>query len=658
MLVVLTGCGSGPQTGTTGSTTTTTTALPTLTIALASTTLPTQATATVRDAAGALVSGVVVTFATDATLATMSPSTGTALTNSSGVATINLAATVGTAGGATNITATAQVAGTTVSSLIGFTVGAVAVPSLTMSAPTFGAASISALGTTSVDVSVFSAGVLVTTPQTVTFSSPCASAGKAVLTPSASTIAGVATVSYRDINCAGTDLVTASTGTISSSATITVAASSAGSIQFISASPTTISLQGTGGVEVSQVTFKVVDVGGSPIGGKVVTFTLSTSTGGITLTPTPATATSGPDGLVVTNVNAGTVSTPVRVTASTPGATAGTTLNTQSNVLTITTGIPDQDSFSLSATETNIEGWGYDGTTTTLTVRLADHFNNPVPDGTAINFTTEGANVVASCVASGGSGGCSSTFTSQQPRPLDGRVTVLAYAVGEESFLDRDGDGLASKVNSLSGTTELVDSNGSISSDMPEAFRDDNEDGVRQTSETFIDFNSNSAYDAADSSFNGVLCREAAAGGTSSAGTCSSTKTIHVRASNVIILSGSFATISASPASITLAVGGCGPTQTVDYRIVDLHNNSMPVGTTITFTADNGTIVGPSSITVPNDTNNYPLATDYNYSVGIKGDGTVDPTTGCQDTTPNGSLTVTVRTPKNNVSSLSINVVN
>ncbi len=591
----------------------------------------------------------------------MTPTNGTVLTVT-GVATMPLAAAVGNAGGAATITATAQVAGTTVSALIGFSVGAVSLPSITMSALTFGvgAAPLSAFGTTSVSVSVFSGGALVTTPQIVAFSSPCASTGQTVLTTSATTISGVATASYHANGCTGTDLVIASVGAVSSSSTITVTAADVGSMQFVSASPTTISLKGTGSAETSRVTFRVVDVGGQPISGKVVTFTLSTTTGGITLTPAaPATATSGTDGLVVTTVNAGTVSTPVRVTASTPGATLGTTLNTQSNVLTITTGIPDQDSFSLSATETNIEGWGYDGILTTLTVRMADHFNNPVPDGTAVNFTAEGGRVVASCVTSGGN--CSSTFNSQNPRPSNGRVTVLAYAVGEESFLDRDGDGLASKVNSLSGTTELVDSNGTVSSDMPEAFRDDNENGTRQTSETFIDFNSNGAYDAADGNFNGILCRETAAGGTSSADTCvvngvNVNKTIHVRNSMVIVFSGSFASIN-TDATAGLNLNGCGPTQTVRFRIVDLHNNSMPAGTTITFTADNGTIVGPSSIAVSNDTNIYALATDYNYSIGIKGDGTISAGV-CTDTTLNGSLTVTVTTPRNNVSYFFVNVAN
>src|SRR5206468_6170636 len=130
------------------------------------------------------------------------------------------------------------------------------------------------------------------------------------------------------------------------------------------------------------------------------------------------------------------------------------------------------------------------GQTAVLTARLADHFGNTVPDGTAVNFITEGGSIGSSCTTTTGS--CTATFTSQNLRPTNGRVSVLAYAVGEEGFSDTDGDGLADKV-----PNELVDANG-VSTDMPEAFLDSNENGVRDGGETFIDFNNNGNYDAAD----------------------------------------------------------------------------------------------------------------------------------------------------------------
>ncbi|MDP2759427.1 MAG: hypothetical protein Q8O64_03340 [Sideroxyarcus sp.] len=675
--IALSGCGGNAVTTSATSTTTpptgtTTTASGTLALTLLdssgnavtsiSSTAPTTARATLTDPNSAPVANTVITFSTDATLATMTPSGGTALTNSSGIASVTLAPASITASGATMITATAQVADSAASASIGYSIGA---SSLTMSALTLGAGStvgapLSAFGTTSVSVTVSSGSAPITSPQTVTFSSTCSGSGTAVLTSSASTVNGVATASYRDNGCAGSDVITASLNGLAASqtATIYITAPTVGSIQFVSATPPAISLAGTGGTSTSQVAFKVVDGGGNPLSGKTVTFDLSTTVGGITLTPAaPATATSDSAGMVFTTVNAGTVSTPVRVTASTAGPSS--TLNTQSNQLTITTGIPSQSSFSLAATTFNIEGWNVDGTTTTLTARLADHFSNLTPDGTAINFISEGARVAGSCVTTNGD--CQVVFNSQNIRPLDGRVTVLAYAIGEESFVDLNANGVADKA-----PNELV-VNGS-STDMPEAWVDYNENGTHDAaSEPFIDFDNDKTYDIADGDYNGVLCDNIA---TSSAGTCSATKSIHVRGDMIIILSGSDPYISHNaPAIINL--GGCGAPVAYDVRISDIHNNLMPAGTTVNFAASgNGTLVGETSFVVPNSIATVPntdnvtpgagntgnaitsfnktLTTlaDANFSVTVKGDGSIDATTGlCTDPTIAGILTVTTTTP-------------
>src|ERR1019366_7004613 len=149
-----------------------------------------------------------------------------------------------------------------------------------------------------------------------------------------------------------------------------------------------------------------------------------------------------------------------------------------------------------------------------LTARLADHFNNPAPDGTAVNFTSEGGSIVGSCTTIGGA--CTSTFTSQAPRPANGRVTVLAYAVGEESFTDLNGNGLQDS--------------GEMTKDMSEAYVDFNESGARDANEPYLDFNVNGSFDktvggldAGDGLFSGVLC----------ATNCATAKTIHVRQSQV-----------------------------------------------------------------------------------------------------------------------------
>jgi hypothetical protein len=645
MIVSLNSCGGSGTTSTTGSSsssspgsttgsTVSTTTLSGLKMSLTnssgasvtsvSSATPTTVSATVLDATGAPVPNAVVTFTTDATLATMTPTSGTALTNASGVATITLLA-VGTTAGATTISATAQVSGSALTNSLGYAVGAATV---TVTTPTFGigAASLSAFGTTSITVTVSSGGTPVATAQTVTFTSACASSGKAVL-GSVVTVSGVAIGSYRDNGCASTDTVVASVGggLASSSASLTILAPSVGSIQYVSAVPTNIALQGSGGATNSLVTFKVVDSGGNPISGQTVTFGLSTTAGGITLAST--TGISASDGTVVAKVNSGTISTPVRVTATTPSATLGVTLTSQSSQLSISTGIPSNSDFSISATKLNIEGWNYDGNTTVITAILADHFKNPVPDGTTVSFTSNAGSIADTLTGKIGScstvnGTCSATLTTSGTRPSlaghAGRVTVLAYAVGEESFTDINGNGLAdlaavnlsgaavlatgtsalgnwppsalpSAASAMTAANEMFDVNYN-STDLPDPWIDANENGIYDVGETFFDFNHNSSYQPADGKYSGSLCNESAASLPSSTGTCAAAKQVYVRDSIVITFSDHNPVITPVIAAGTSAVAFATGSNYI--KIVDQNGNALPVGTTISFAVVAGTGTG------------------------------------------------------------------
>jgi len=618
--------------------------------------VPIKVTATVLDGAGAPVAGTVVTFTTDSAVGLFIPVSATALTDVSGKASVNLD---GVVAGAATVTATVQLG---VSALTGSSAYSVGAAVLTMpNAMVFGANPLSANGSTSVAVDVFSGGALVTTPVSVTFSSTCSVAGTATLSSPVTTVGGTATATYTDKGCGAADTITASVAGVTRTGTLTITPPSAGSIQFVSAVPAQIALKGTGGAgrqETSIVTFKVLDTAGNPLAGKVVTFALSTAVGGITLSQ--LNGTTDALGQVGTVVSSGTISTPVRVIATTPGT--GVTLQTLSGVLTITTGIPDQDSASLSATKLNIEGWTPDGTTTVLTMRLSDHFNNPVPDGTAVNFVTEGGQVVGTCSTLAGA--CTSTLTSANPRPVNGRVTVLAYAVGEESFIDLNGNGLADNAG------EMLDING-ISTDLAEAFSDYNENGLRDPAEPFIDFNNDGLYTLADNKYSGVLCNPAAGV------FCAASPNVHVRDSIVIVFSSS----TTAPITVTAAglldlgggnpapivAGDCNTPVSATFKITDIHGNAMPVGTTIKFTTSNGTITSTSSFIVPNTSANVATSpTAFDYTVNLKSDATFTPAVVgppavaafCTDTTPVGSLTVTVTTPLAVVTSGSVTVTN
>jgi hypothetical protein len=667
---------------------------------------PARVSATLKQTTGAPAVGVVVTFTTAATTGTFTPTSGTALTDSTGVASVLLNAPNLTSAGAGIVTATGQVTtGTTTNAVTGTASYSLGATNISLSPVSIATPTLSAYGTTSISVIVSAGGVASTTPFTVNFTSPCASNGRATLTSSVQTVNGVATASYRDNACAGSDIITATIPglTATSQGTITVSPPAVGSIQFVSATPASISLRGTGGLgrqETSQISFRVVDVAGNPLGGRTVNFSLNTSVGGITLSSTsaPSDPTSG---LAVTNVQAGTISTPVRVTATTINGTD--TLSTQSDTLSITTGIPAQDSFSLSATILNIEGLDNDGITTQLTIRVADHFRNPVPDGTAVNFTAEGASVVGSCVTRDGA--CSVTLTSQAFKPSNGRITVLAYAVGEEAFVDLNGNGWFD----ILPISELRDPDGR-SGDLPEAFVDFNENGIRDANEPFIDFNNNGIYDGPDGKFSGVLCDETVAG-RSAPGSCASSKTINVRDSTVIVLSGAApffrtnpndtaATAPPSsngivfPASISLptcstAADFTPSSVTRDYVITDVNGNALPAGTTITFTTTNGVIANaptagsPLVYTVANTNScafpgtggcppSVPPTRDISrisgaglFSVVVASDATQTRTLAgmppvltrtCTNTSASGFMNISVKTPRGVTTNFSVSV--
>jgi hypothetical protein len=496
--------------------------------------------------------------------------------------------------------------------------------------------SLSAGGITSVSASLADVnGNLYQDTTDISFNSDCTASGLASMDTPVTTEGGVVTSSYQAQGCSGNDTITAVTTvndvTLTASGTLTVQPAVLGSLQFVSAEPTNIGIKGVGLVEVSTLTFKVLDTNGNEVANQLVTFALNTEVGGISLSNTSAT--SDVDGLVRVDVTSGTVATVVRVTAT---LASNTTIKTQSDKLVISTGFPDQNSMSVSAVTLNPEAWNIDGVTVPINVYIADHFNNPVPDGTEVSFTTEGGIVDERCEIL--DGGCSVNWTSGNPRPIDGRVTILAHLQGEESFLDANGNG-------------VFDAPDTHLTDMPEAFIDSNESGsFDDGSEEFLDYNRNAAYDLADGEYNGMLCCDSdAVAAASAAGEgiclnvtpttlCSATKSIHVRGSVVLVMSGSAAYFTysninpqgTSPNILDLT-GGAG---SVDVWITDLHGQTMPKGTTISLNTTNGDITSLKSFTVMN-TNAVP---------GIIRISLI-PTDNTEPADAIGSLQITVTTP-------------
>ena len=438
------------------------------------------------------------------------------------------------------------------------------------------------------------------TPLFVTFNSKCIANGLAQIiasgsttpTTTISTTTGTVNASYVATGCSGADLITASAS----------------------------GLKGTGLGETSTVIFKVTDSSGGTPAGVPVSFTLDTDVGGLTLSP--ATATTLTNGTVQTVVSAGTVHTVVRVTAS----IASPALSTQSSQLTVTTGLPASAAFSIATGSPtyggnitgnfpacpNVEAWAIDGVTVPVIVALADRYNNPVPDGTAVAFTTDGGHIVGNCStplspATSGDGQCQVNWTSANPRPgLDpitglpdltygypagypdlkapGRATVLATTIGEESFNDLFG----------SGYYQSTPAPGDPFFNLGEPYRDDNENGQYDLGEYFLNFdqNPNGTYQAGSGSFVGITCT-----GSTPGSTCS-TSTLAIGASHLIIMSTSVAAAPTIVDHTVFTVTGndlsiaAGATGTVVFNIKDLNGNSMAAGTTVGITLGGNSAIG------------------------------------------------------------------
>lgn len=402
---------------------------------------------------------------------------------------------------------------------------------------------------------------------------------------------------------------------ISNSSSSAVGEDTLQSLEFIDAAPGVINLKGTGGAESALVRFRTLGKTGKPIQNIKVKFTLTSSIGGLALTQDSAT--SGKDGYVSTYINSGSVSTSIRIIATVSDNVA---ITTQSNELVIATGLPDQKSMSMALEKFNPASWNYNGVTSEISMLLADAYNNPAPDGTTVYFTTEGGSIQPSCTTSGGA--CKVNWTSQDPRPprkstdnsinrilcleattneeleaceseRAGRSTILATAIGNESFKDTNGNGIYDLLidifrtaptspkclrnvprSSFESATEAE-----ACDDLAEAYLDSNENGLREGTEHFINFitftkndKGTDNYSLANGIYNGSFCREI----DELDGKCSRTP-ITIRREHMVVMSCDSPLLDSNgflPAISSLSY---------THAVADCNGNPLPVGSTITI---------------------------------------------------------------------------
>ncbi|GHF84097.1 Ig-like domain-containing protein [Thalassotalea marina] len=457
---------------------------------------------------------------------------------------------------------------------------------------------------------------LVNTPITVSFTSTCVANNNANIDQTVITIRGKASSTFEDVNCAGVsgteDVIIASINangvTSTASAIIDIQGEQLGSIEFVSTSPNQIVIKGSGGQENATVTFLIKSAIGNPIAQQEVIFDLDSQVGGVKLSRTKGVTNS--QGLVTTQVISGTVPAVIRVSAK--ASLEGEEISTQSSELSINTGLPDQASMTIAASVLNPEA-STRGSESIITVWLADSYNNPVADGTTINFTTEGGSIEERCTTTGGN--CSVTWTATEPYPNDHRATILATASGHETFFDTNGnnqfddaDGSAINLTSVNSGFGRSTPQASGFVDMSEAWRDDNANGIKDANETkYFDDNGNGQFDAPDDKFNGPQCQ-----GTS----CDATaKKITIRKAMEIIMSdaynptykltndqNSITYLSSYGQSSTLPEIADGSKVYFVFHVADSAMQTLPVGTIIDVELD-GVIIDTREIA---DTNRSP----------------------------------------------------
>jgi hypothetical protein len=580
------------------------------------------AKAAVKDAAGAAVVSKLVSFTSTGGVIAFQPASGQVLTDSTGVATVQVAPASINSAGADTLTASTTVNSTPLTASLDVQTSA---SNVSLANLTPAQASLTAYQNTTVSVDVAVNGApATTTPVTVAFTASCGTFSPAT---SVSNSAGKASSTFQAAGCSGGNatLTASAPGAAPATATVTVQAAQATNLLFLSANPTTIyTSAASSGVKQSTVKFKVVDAAGNPVASSQVQVSLSPSAiaAGVVFADTNSTAaqtiSTDVTGTVSVIVKSGAFPTPLSLTAvlvSNPAITAA------SSGLSVDSGRAVQNFFSLAATTFAIEGYDNDGEITTLTVRAADRLGQPVPAGTPVSFITEGGQVTASCSLSidvNNKSGCSVSLQSQAFRPSNGRVTVLAYMDGDEIFVDSNGN-------------NRYDA-GETFYDMGQPFLDTDEDGAYSATEQKVGDPS-----VAGSGIGTAACAPHPYLVANVPNTCDGAwGPTRVRGQLVISFSTSFAD-TLNPFTNLTSTG-------VTVHLKDQHGNAMPAGTVVTATLSGGTNCSLADVipsAVPTSTT---LPTDH--LVVVKKGSTPG------DTCSGASVSVKATTPKNNTTLL------
>lgn len=254
------------------------------------------------------------------------------------------------------------------------------------------------------------------------------------------------------------------------------------SIRFVSANPQNITVRGAAGPDQSIVRFVVVDSGGLGLAGITVDFFVN-GLGGARVSPERVITNA--QGVAQTSILAGNRTSPIQVTATVDVDGNGTAdLVARSQVVNVVGGRPSAGRIDIGPTFVNVAGGVVNGIQNRIFAFINDRFGNAVSPGTIVNFTANGGSIIDS-QPTDADGVARATLVSGHA-PADGIVSILATTIGEETFVDTNGNGIRDTGEPFTDIAEPfvdINGNGRFDADVP--------------GETFIDVNGNGVWDQA-----------------------------------------------------------------------------------------------------------------------------------------------------------------
>jgi len=430
----------------------------------------------------------------------------------------------------------------------------------------------------------------------VTFSSECFSEGLSTFSSeTVSSIGGLATTAYTSAGCQGSDVITATAvaenTVLNAVVTLDVESDTVLSIQFVSIDTPTLSLRGAGGVETTNVTFKIIGALGAPVVNESVSFSLQSVPGGVSIAEGKETGLTNADGEVSTTVQSGTVSTTFSVTATHDAS--GNSSSSQG--ITIFSGAPVDSKFSMSLSTYKPENaYDTDGIEVSVNIIASDYFGNAVPDGTQVSFASpEFGDIDSQCTLSDGE--CSVIWKSAGERPDNLRASIIAYTTGAEDYTDFNG-------NNVYDAEDIFDID---LDDLGEAYLDENENNTYDSGELFVDSNENKSRDVGNTFWDGPCLSSV-----DESADCSGNTSVNIWKSAVIVSATNVPRLPVAEYSIDngitwieFSVGDQVPTPAdeagvISFRIIVSDDNSsvdeefgphaLPEGTQIDISLSNG----------------------------------------------------------------------